>query len=104
MTIKQAKFSVGQIVRHKRFDYRGVIIDVDPDFKGSDEWYQLMAMSNPPKDQPWYQVLVHDATHTTYVAERNLVAEDAAEQINHPLVAHYFADFADGMYRQRHKH
>jgi len=33
-----AKFAVGQVVRHRMFDYRGVVFDVDPEFRGSDEW------------------------------------------------------------------
>ena len=104
MSVKQAKFSVGQIIRHKRFDYRGVIVDVDPVFQGTEQWYERMAVSCPPKDRPWYQVLVHEAAHLTYVAERNLAADESGEQISHPLVAHYFSDFADGVYRQRSRH
>jgi len=67
--MKQAKFSIGQCVHHKLFAYRGVIIDVDPVFLGSDDWYEDIAKSRPPKDEPWYHVLVHDAQNETYVAE-----------------------------------
>jgi hemimethylated DNA binding protein len=63
MSEARARFQVGQPIHHKRFDYRGVIVDVDPVFCGSEEWYQLMATSRPPKDRPWYHVLVHDAAH-----------------------------------------
>ena len=66
------KYSVGQLIHHLLFDYRGVIVDVDPEFEGSEEWYQQMARSRPPKDKPWYHVLVSNAEHMTYVAERNL--------------------------------
>jgi heat shock protein HspQ len=55
----QAKFSIGQLVHHRLFDYRGVIVDVDAVFLGSEEWYEQVAKSKPPKDQPWYHVLVH---------------------------------------------
>ena len=61
MLNKNAKFSIGQIIHHRLFDYRGVIVDVDPDFQNSDEWYDQVARSRPPKDKPWYRVLVHDA-------------------------------------------
>lgn len=101
MTIKQAKFSIGQIIRHKRFDYRGVIIDVDPVFQGSEEWYEQMATSHPPKDQPWYQVLVDDASHQTYVAERNLMDDESNEKINHPSIDDYFSSFNNGSYQQQ---
>ena len=33
----RAKFCVGELVRHMLFDYRGVVIDVDMTFSGSDE-------------------------------------------------------------------
>ena len=67
-----AKFNIGQIVHHARFDYRGVIIDVDPEFSGTDTWYDSVAKSRPPKDQPWYRVLVDGSECETYVAERHL--------------------------------
>ncbi|NIQ03735.1 MAG: heat shock protein HspQ, partial [Nitrospinaceae bacterium] len=57
---------------HKLFDYRGIIVGVDPEFRNTEEWYQRMARTRPPKNKPWYHVLVQDAGHMTYVAERNL--------------------------------
>lgn len=95
---KQAKFSVGQVIEHELFGYRGVIIDVDPQFLLSEDWYQMMAKSRPPKDSPWYRVLVHNANHETYVAERNLKAEQDAEPINHPEIDDYFSQFKAGKY------
>ncbi|MFI0460110.1 MAG: heat shock protein HspQ, partial [Candidatus Thiodiazotropha endolucinida] len=68
----KAKFGVGELVYHRLFDYRGVIVDVDAKFMLSDEWYDQVARTRPPKDQPWYRVLVHSANNETYVAERNL--------------------------------
>jgi heat shock protein HspQ len=98
-----AKFSIGQLVHHGLFDYRGVIVDVDPDFRGTDEWYDAMARSRPPKDQPWYHVLVDGAVHRTYVAERNLETDDTGGRVRHPELDDYFVEFADGRYvpRQR---
>ncbi|MDJ0951476.1 MAG: heat shock protein HspQ [Alphaproteobacteria bacterium] len=98
MTEFNAKFRPGQLIQHRMFDYRGVVVDVDPTFQGSEEWYQVMARSRPPKDRPWYHVLVHDAEHTTYVAERNLEADDSGKPVNHPLVAEVFAGFENGSY------
>ena len=71
MTI-QVQFSIGQVVHHNKFDYRGVIVDVDADFQGTDDWYEQVARSRPPKDEPWYHVLVDNAIHMTYVAECHL--------------------------------
>ena len=93
-----ASFSVGQLVHHKLFRYRGVIVDVDPHFMLSDEWYEQVASSRPPKDQPWYHVLVHEAERETYVAQRNLEADHSGEPIDHRLVEKVFRSFAEGRY------
>jgi heat shock protein HspQ len=94
----KAKFFPGQIVHHKRFDYRGVIIDVDPVFQGSEEWYEQVARSRPPKDEPWYHVLVHDNPIETYVAERNLEEDLSGQEINHPYVQQFFSELQNGKY------
>lgn len=98
MSTVNAKFDVGQLVQHKLFNYRGVVIDVDPVFQNSDEWYEQVALSRPPKNKPWYRVLVHNAVHETYVAEQNLSSDTSAEAINYPLVNSYFDSFKDGRY------
>jgi len=97
----EARFRVGQVIQHRLFDYRGVVFDVDATFQGSDEWYDTVAQSRPPKDAPWYHVLVDGAEHTTYVAERNLAPDPAPAPIRHPLVDAVFAGFADGAYVTR---
>jgi len=66
----QAKFHLGQVIRYRLFDYRGVVVDVDAMFQGNDDWYDQVAKSRPPKDKPWYRVLVHEVDHETYVADR----------------------------------
>ena len=66
----KAKFKIGQIIHHRLFDYTGVVFDIDPIFQGSEEWYKQVARSHPPKNKPWYHVLVHAGEHTTYVAEQ----------------------------------
>jgi len=96
--IAKAHFSVGDLVQHKLFDYRGVIVDVDPCLMLSDEWYEAVALSRPPKDQPWYRVLVHDAPHETYVAERNLAPDTSGAPVRHPLIKSCFGSFSDGHY------
>ncbi|MGB5475325.1 MAG: heat shock protein HspQ [Gammaproteobacteria bacterium] len=97
--MKQARFSIGQCIHHRLFDYRGVIIDVDAEFLGQEEWYQAMARSRPPKDEPWYRVLVHDSGRETYVAERNLQEDDTNEPISHPLLGEFFTQFERGHYQ-----
>ena len=98
METARARFKVGQLVHHKLFDYRGVIFDVDANFQGSEEWYEVMARTRPPKDQPWYHVLVHDAEHTTYVTERNLEPDLTGEPIRHPALGQFFDELRDGLY------
>ena len=95
-----ARFAVGGLIHHRRFDYRGVVVDVDATFQGTDEWYEQMARSRPPRDAPWYHVLVHGETHMTYVAERNLEPDTSRAPIRHPLLDHFFDAFADGRYQR----
>lgn len=96
-----AQFYIGQIVHHTKFDYRGVIVDVDAEFEGSDEWYREVARSRPPKDRPWYHVLVDNSEQMTYVAERHLEADDSQRPVSHPYVAQLFDEFTDGVYHRR---
>ena len=72
---------------------------MDPNFQGTDEWYEHVARSRPPRDQPWYHVLVHDAGHTTYVAQRHLEPDPEGDPIRHRLLDHLFGGFENGRYR-----
>jgi heat shock protein HspQ len=96
--IVNARFSVGEVVHHQLFNYRGVIVDVDPEFQAPEEWYEAVAKSRPPKDQPWYHVLVDGAGHATYVAERNLEHDQNTNPVNHPLIKEFFSSFENGRY------
>ena len=98
-----AKFQVGQIIHHKLFDYSGVIFDIDPGFEGTEEWYKKMAQSIPPRDKPWYHVLVHQAVHTTYVAEQNLETVIEVYEIINPLIPEFFGHFDGLRYLPRRK-
>ena len=97
-SITRAKFSVGELIHHRLFDYRGVIVDVDRKFQSTEEWYEAVAKSRPPKNKPWYHVLVHGSDHTTYVAEQNLEPDGVGDPIIHPLLGHFFSRFDDGKY------
>jgi heat shock protein HspQ len=78
MSDRKPNFCIGQMIYHKLFHYRGIILGVDLEFKQSDEWYNEMARSKPPKDKPWYHVLVHQRGSQTYVAEQNLARDPAS--------------------------
>lgn len=97
-TVSRPRFAPGQIIQHRLFDYRGVIVDVDAECLASPQWYAAVARTRPPRDKPWYHVLVHQGTHMTYVAEQNLVADPNHAPIEHPLLEHYFDDFENGRY------
>ena len=96
--IVSPKFAIGELVHHRRFNYRGVIVDVDPRFQATREWYEAVALSRPPKNKPWYHVLVNDATHSTYVAESNLEPDKNTGPIRHPLLSHFFSRLDGGRY------
>ena len=94
-----AKYNIGQLIHHRLFHYRGVVVDVDPQYQRSDEWYRLMTNSHPSKEQPWYLVLVDDTDYVTYVAEQNLERDRVEEPINHPELGHFFKrKLQDGTY------
>lgn len=96
-----ARFGIGHLVRHRLFGYRGAVYDVDPVFLGSEDWYNEVAKTRPPKDQPWYRVLVDGGQHETYVAERNLEEDGSGERISHPALEIMFESFEDGVYAPR---
>ena len=96
--ITKVNFSIGDVVHHRLFGYRGVIVDVDRSFQATEEWYETVAKSRPPKNEPWYHVLVHGSDHSTYVAEQNLEADSVESPIDHPMIEHFFSMFVDGKY------
>lgn len=102
--IPLARFSIGDVVRHKIFDFRGVIFDVDPFFANSEEWYEAIPeVLRPSKDQPFYHLLAENAetSYIAYVSQQNLVADDSEEPIDHPAVATMFEWTDSGGYRLR---
>ncbi len=93
MPVNTAKFSIGDIVKHKHFNFRGVIYDVDFEFNNSEEWYQSIPKDvRPRKDQPFYHLLAenNEVTYEAYVSEQNLVSDDSDEPIRHPLIEEIF--------------
>ena len=93
MGINTAKFSIGDIVKHKHFDFRGVIYDVDFEFNNSEDWYQSIPKDvRPKKEQPFYHLLAenNEITYEAYVSEQNLVSDDSNEPIKHPLIEEIF--------------
>lgn len=90
-------FARGELVRHRRYGYRGVIVEFDLECRAPDAWY-LGNKTQPRREQPWYHVLVDGGTHTTYAAEENLVLDHDPTPIQHPLLEAYFSAFQAGVY------
>ena len=105
--VAYARFSIGDVVKHRLFDFRGVIFDIDPVFANSDEWYEAIpANVRPPKDQPFYHLLAENAesSYIAYVSQQNLEADLAAGPVDHPAIAGLFDRFAEGRYQLKPHH
>ena len=90
----------GELVRHRRYGYRGVVVAFDLQCEAPDDWYK-QNRTQPKKNQPWYHVLVDGQEHTTYVAERHLAGEPVPAPIRHPLLDRYFTGFNGSAYERR---
>ncbi len=104
--IKTAKFSIGQVVRHRLFPFRGIIFDVDPQFANSEEWYQAIPSEvRPSKDQPFYHLLAEnsDTEYIAYVSEQNLLEDVSGEPVRHPQIRELFLKTPDGHYQPKYQ-
>lgn len=104
MTIRTAKFSIGDVVRHRIHPFRGVIFDVDPEFANTEEWYQAIPeQMRPRKDQPFYHLLAENAQteYVAYVSEQNLVPDQSGEPLRHSMIATMFDKGPDGSFRMK---
>ncbi len=104
MSMRTAKFQIGDIVRHRIFPFRGVIFDVDPEFSNTDEWWDSIPEDvRPRKDQPFYHLLAEneETTYIAYVSEQNLQIDDTGEPVSHPQVTDIFIGLEDGRYQMR---
>ena len=91
---RDAKFKIGEIVKHKFLSFRGVIFDVDPTFNNTDEWWlSIPEEIRPKKDQPFYHLLAesNDVTYEAYVSEQNLLLDKSKEPVKHPLIEEIFS-------------
>ncbi|HUQ13749.1 MAG TPA: heat shock protein HspQ [Novosphingobium sp.] len=103
--VAEARFGIGDVVRHRLFDFRGVIFDIDPVFANSEEWYDAIpAEVRPHREQPFYHLLAEnsESSYVAYVSQQNLLADAEAGPVDHPSVEQLFEDFAEGRYKLRH--
>jgi heat shock protein HspQ len=104
MDMRLAKFTLGQVVRHRMLSFRGVIFDVDPTFSNTEEWWlRIPEHIRPRKDQPFYHLLAEneEGSYTAYVSEQNLLPDDSGEPVGHPSTTLIFDGFRDGQYHLR---
>ena len=102
MKASQAKFAIGQIVRHRRFPFRGVIYDVDPIFANTEEWWLAIPEEvRPRKDQPFYHLYAENAEteYVAYVSEQNLLPDETGDPLRHPQIKETFDQLEDGSLR-----
>ena len=105
--IIETEYSIGQVVKHKYLDFRGVIYDVDPEFNNTEEWYQsIPSAMRPSKDQPFYHVFAENDQifYSAYVSQQNLLPDDSEDPLSHPLIDEIFKGLKDGKYITRSKH
>ncbi len=102
-----ARFAIGEVVRHRLLDFRGVIFDVDAEFSNSEEWYDAIPEAmRPSRDQPFYHLLAENAesSYVAYVSQQNLIPDDSEEPVDHPAIETLFTTFDEGRYRLRPEH
>ena len=99
-----ARFAVGEVVRHRLFDFRGVVFDIDPVFANSDEWYEAIpAAVRPSRDQPFYHLLAEnaDSSYVAYVSQQNLIHDEDEIEVDHPAVGAMFDGFDGKRYKMK---
>lgn len=104
MKQRDAKFQIGQVVRHRVFPFRGVIFDVDPEYANTEEWWNAIpAEVRPSKDQPFYHLLAEndEAEYVAYVSEQNLVSDDSGRPMRHSQVNAFFDQQGAGQYKPK---
>ncbi|HWK42296.1 MAG TPA: heat shock protein HspQ [Croceibacterium sp.] len=100
----RARFALGDVVRHRMFDFRGVVFDIDPVFANSEEWYEAIPVAmRPRRDQPFYHLLAESegSSYVAYVSQQNLMEDSAGGPVEHPSVPQLFETLSGGRYRMR---
>ena len=101
---KEPLFNIGDIVKHRIYPFRGVIIDVDPEFSNTEEWYQsIPAEIRPSRNQPYYHLMAENTEtfYTAYVSQQNLVKDGENGPLEHPDLEEMFSGIDKGKYQLR---
>ena len=100
--MREAKFSIGQVVRHRLFPFRGVVFDVDSQFSNTEEWLAAIPEPiRPRRDQPFYHLFAENSEshYVAYVSEQNLLPDETGEPVTHPQVPILFEEADEGGYK-----
>ena len=101
---KDPLFNIGDIVKHRVYPFRGVIVDVDPEFSNTEEWYQsIPAEIRPSRKQPYYHLMAENTEtfYTAYVSQQNLVGDGENGPLEHPDLEEIFSGMNHGKYHLR---
>ena len=104
MAYREAKYRIGQVVKHRIYPFRGVVFDIDPEFANTEEWWQAIpANQRPRKDQPFYHLYAEneETEYVAYVSEQNLLPDTSKEPLRHPQVQESFVRNADGTFKAK---
>jgi heat shock protein HspQ len=98
---QEVGYNIGDIIFHREHDFRGVIVDVDPQFEGTQEWYDMYTNNQPPKNGPWYHILVDEEASMAYVSEQNICADSDTAEVENPMIDDIFSKYDSGHYLPR---
>ncbi|WP_239804388.1 heat shock protein HspQ [Croceicoccus hydrothermalis] len=99
--VTSARFAIGDVVRHRKHDFRGVIFDIDPVFANSEEWYESIPKElRPRREQPYYHLFAEndESSYVAYVSQQNLTEDGISGPVDHPSIEMIFGEFTDGRY------
>lgn len=102
--VAEARFAIGDVVRHKLFDFRGVVFDIDPVFANSEDWYESIPEDiRPPREQPFYHLLAEndENSYVAYVSQQNLLSDGESGPVDHPSLTDMFDGYRNGRYHLR---
>jgi len=101
MKPRNAKFGIGEIVKHRKYPFRGVIYDIDPVFANTQEWWlSIPEEVRPDKDQPFYHLYAENSEteYMAYVSEQNLEPDTSGQPLRNPQINEHFARSDAGRY------
>ena len=104
MKFRTAKYSLGQIVKHRKYPFRGAIFDIDPTFSNTEEWWLSIPEDvRPTKEQPFYHLFAENAEteYIAYVSEQNLLPDESGKPVRHPQIREMFERTREGGYKLR---